>query len=316
LEGVPALKEDGMDFLAIMKDLGLVAAGGFVTFVVTLAVNRVQGRKPSLVWRLLPPVFFPSQELASFSISIENEGPKNARDVTVVVSCPQHSHIDSLEVQLDEKAATHEVIDTKKGNEAMVKLPCLHAGLSCIVSLLATELDPQDIRVSVVAQDSVGKEKPSGAGGPRSRVMRVIESLSPVVALVGMLFVVAAYGVFFVILGLSQVDYLQELDIAQLYMETGHADLAIATYEQMERDMWFPSSARPYFDMLLPGGARHYYLLASAYADLGNVESCVHYLRKAASLDSGLIELAVTESVFDNVRSTPEFTAVVDEFSK
>ena len=64
-----------------------------------------------------------------------------------------------------------------------------------------------------------------------------------------------------------------------------------------------------------PDDASTWYNKACCYSLVGNVELAIEYLQKAMQLDSKYIEMAKTDSDFDNIRSDQRFIALIQQSS-
>ena len=118
-----------MDIVSLLKDLSLLIVGGLITLAVTVIASRIQTRKPRLVWRLLPPVSFPSQGLTAFNVTIANDSAADAENVRVVINHPQEAAIQSFEIQVSESAMAYNVVDSERPNQLAVSFPLFARGI-------------------------------------------------------------------------------------------------------------------------------------------------------------------------------------------
>ncbi len=259
-----------MSFMDLFKDIMLVITGGVVTYLTTMAVNRVQARKPSISWRLLPAVSFPSESITSFSISLENDGNKDAENVRIAAIFPKDTKIESFEVQVSEKATGYEILKSEREDEIVVTFPLFYKNLECIFAFLARDLDPNDIQVSIVGGDVIGKKKLTETSKKEQRVKRYSRFTMSFLS-----FVIVIYSLilaYMLISGIAQANYAQQLDIAELYIETGHPELAINALEEVSHFWWVPTSTR--LD----------YTLASVYVIKGEAGPAKYYIERAAKI--------------------------------
>jgi hypothetical protein len=285
----------------ITKDIFLLLAGGLITLVVTVITNRIQARKAFLTWRLLPPVMFTAQGVTTFNLAIENSGSADAENVRVAIQYPKETIVESFEVQTSEKAMAYEILTSGNGNEFLVEFSTFPKDLDCILAFLARNINPDDIVVSIIGKEVVGKEKTADYK-TKSEQFRRFSLLINVFSLVISLLLLGGTVVYSYVIGLANANYAQSLDIAELYIETGHPELAIQKYEGLTREWWFPTTTQMY------------YRLASAYALTNDSEKSVHYLRIAITKDAGILSLLKVDSAFDGIRSTDEFKALIAEF--
>lgn len=69
-----------------------------------------------------------------------------------------------------------------------------------------------------------------------------------------------------------------------------------------------------WFEKTIQGDSKNtwsYYGIATIYADRGNTQESLKYLKKAIELDQGVKAVAQEQSHFDQMRSMPEFQALV-----
>ncbi len=123
----------------MVKEIALLIIGGFVTFVFTYFINRLSLRKPNLLWRILPPVALPSQNLTAFNILISNQGNLGVKNVRTVISFPREAEIKSVEIQPSESALTFERRNVEEKNLVECFFPYFHSQIECMFSLLAAK---------------------------------------------------------------------------------------------------------------------------------------------------------------------------------
>lgn len=284
-----------MDAYELLKNIALVLAGGLTTFFATWGINKVQVRAPRLLWRLLPAVRFATQGISTFSIVIVNEGTKDAEDVKVVVKFPSEAAIESFEVQVSEEAMSYELTTTEKENRVDLNIPLFSKGLDCVISFLAKDIEKKDISVSVVGREVVGKEK--GEKKFKTAILKKLYLAMLVLASI----MLALSTIYVAVVSLASANYAQQLDIAKLYVQTGHLNLAISKYEEMARYWWVPENARLH------------YKIAVAYGQKDDVEKTIYHLSKAGREGIKMLEMITSDRSFDGIRGKPEFVRFVAE---
>lgn len=289
-----------MDITSLSKDVVLLIIGGLVTYFVTLAISKTQTPKPSLAWRLLPPVFFPTEKISSFNLAVENDGNKDAENVRIVISLPKEATIVSFELQVNEKAAKYEIARSADGREIAVTFPFYYKKLEAIFAFLAKDLDPADIDISIVGNEVIGTKKNTEYSQTKTRVNRTLRITTAL--MVGLTVAYAAIIGYMYVLGLVSVNYSQQIDIAQVFFEAGKPDMAIDILEEVAHYWWVPSSVQVN------------YLLASAYATKNDVSSSIFYLRRASEQNVTIVQLAKTDRLFDGIRSEPDFINFINDY--
>ena len=282
----------------LSKDIFLLLAGGLVAFIVNIAINKLQSRGPSIKWRLLPPVFFRSQQLTAFSLSIENIGAKSAKNLRAVVILPDDAIIDSFEIQVSQQAMKYESSSGK--NHVEIVFPYFGKGLECILGVLSKGVGLSRIVVSIIGdEDVIGKEKdPQSLTTLYGRTLSLIAdsmSLTVVVTIAMMVFIWAG------IVTQKRDSYAQQMDIAEVYLQSNQFDKAITEYKKIPEQWWFPTSPRLYYKM------------AIAFAGKGEFDKSLFFLDKLKRSDSNLFQFAITDSVFDSIRSSRKFVEFTTE---
>ena len=97
------------------------------------------------------------------------------------------------------------------------------------------------------------------------------------------------------------MNYVQGLDIAELYESNGRLDKAVAKYEYMAQDSWFPSDVRLY------------YRLAAAYARNNNLQGALLYLQKVARKNPEILDLVAADKSFDVLRGNEQFAVLIQQ---
>lgn len=290
-----------MDIPSLTRDIVLLIIGGLVTYFSTLAINRTQNPKLSLSWRLLPPVFFPSEKISSFNLSVENDGSKDIENARVAINFPENTGIASFEVQVSEKAAKYEITRSEKSNEIVVVFPVFYKDLECMFAFLVKDLNPSDIEISIVGKDVLGKKKATEYSKEQLRSKKFRQTASLILGVLTSVYIgLIAY---MLLINLAATNYTQQLDIAQIYFDSGKPELAIEVLEEVSHYWWVPSSTQAD------------YLLAKAYANKGDVDSVIFYLRRIAENKVDVIQLAKTDKSFDPIRTHPAFIEFMNEFN-
>ena len=282
----------------LSKDLLLLPAGGLVTFIVTIAINKLQSRGPSVKWRILPPVFFPSQQLTAFNVAIENIGAKSAKNVRAVVILPDNAIVESFEIQVSEEAMKYESHSEK--NHVEVFFPYFGKGLECIIGVLSKGVNVSQIHVSIIGdEDVIGKAKE-----PHSSTTVYGRILGLIVHSFSWTFVLIVAALLLIWAGLvtqRRDNYAQQMDIAEVYLQGNQFDKAITEYQKIPERWWFPTSPRLFYKM------------AIAFAGKGEFDKSLFFLGKLKQSDSALFQFAITNTVFDSIRSSPKFIEVTTE---
>lgn len=281
----------------LVKDIFLVLAGGLVTFLVTIAINKLQSRGPSVTWRMLPPVFFPSRELTALSVSIENSGAKSAKNLRIVVEFPENVSVESFEIQVSEKAMKYEVKESEDKNHIEVFFPSFGKDLECILGFLSKGAEPK-IHVSIIGDDDViGKEKELYSLAKAQRRRNLSTSMYMVFLTVLALTAIAWLN----LVRMRQDSYAQQMDIAEVYLLNNDFDRAITEYQKIPERWGFPTAPRLYYKM------------AIAFAGKGEVDKSLFFLSKLQQSNSSLFDFAITNKAFDLVRSSPKFIEITAE---
>jgi hypothetical protein len=286
--------------MGISKDVILILVGGLVTFLVTLLINKIQSKKPLIVWRILPPVSFVSQGLMAFNVNIENRGSKSARNLKAVINFPQDAKIDSFEVQTSEKAMTYEILKSDNANKFEIYFPYFNKGLECILVFLIKNVNVPNIDISIVGdEDVIGAERGIISPVESSTIWRLIIKFNFFTALLIMALV--AFVKYTDSLERSNDNYLQQMDIAEVYFENGKYDLALKEYGKIYERWWLHE--RP----------RLYYKTALTYAALNDTGQVILYLTKIKQNDEILFRFALTDKAFDNMRNAREFIMLISD---
>lgn len=284
-----------MDVVSLLTPTVLLILGGLITLVVTIVANRIKTRAPRLVWRLLPATSFPLQGITAFTVAVTNDGAVDAENVRAVINYPKEALIESFEIQPSEAAMAYDFTDSEKPNQLVVTFPLFARGTDCIFTFLGKGLDPKDLKISILVKRVIGRQgKPENSG-------RIARSLSRSLVIVSSLaiFVIILAVVYVEVINLAAINYIQGLDIAELYGSTGHQDKAIAKYEDMARYAWFPSKIQLY------------YRLAAAYARSNDAQRAMLYLQKLAQKTPEVLEIVAADKSFDMLRSDPQFVALM-----
>lgn len=292
-----------MDVVSLLKGLAVLIGGGLITLAVTLIANRVQTRKPRLIWRLLPPISFPSQGLTAFNVTIANDSAADAENVRVVINHPQEAVIQSFEIQVSEPAMAYAIENTGRTNQLAVNFPLFARGIDCVCTFLGKGLSANDLNVSIIGKDVVGQksrsEEPERHLRRFKRLLNVMASIYLFVFLLGF-----AGTIFVIVIAVTSMNYLQGLDIAELYQSNGRWDKAIATYEDMARHSWFPRDAQLN------------YRLAAAYARNNNIQGALLYLQKVARQDPEILDLVTADKSFDALRGNEQFQVLIQQVKR
>lgn len=279
--------------MLIIKDIFLLILGGLITFLITYIINKIQSRKPVLSWRILPPVYFPSQELTAINLSLENNGTKAAKNVKALISCPKEVKIESFDIQKSEKAMDYKIHDTKKTNEIELYFPNFNYGLECILTFMAKQLKPRDINVSIVGEDIVGKRKTS----EKAKSDKLLDFVPKILIFIAIIF--SLFIGYEIVRNLASINHLQQIEIANLYMETGKYDLAIDKYKKVINHWWVPFPKRTYYE------------LAKAYAHKGDAQRATVYLKEFVKKDPESKIFIEFDESFNTIKSSEEFKKLI-----
>lgn len=177
----------------ILKAILLVLLGGFVTFIFTLLIGRLQRRQPRIVWRTFPALHIAKEALSGMSWFIENTGRKSAKNVRLTFSLPEKATFTSFEIEVSEAALEYSLCDdSDKPSRKSIIIPTFTQGVSLSISSLITGLRDEKISLSVVGEDIVGSEKSDVSKEDIGKLHR---------------WAVKIYGVYFAVLALMVIFF-------------------------------------------------------------------------------------------------------------
>ena len=167
-----------MDIFSILKDIFLVVLGGIITFYVTILVSKYQECKPDIFWKILPPISFPSKDITSYSLVIENTGNKDANNIRASIILPNNATVEHFDIQLNKAATKYE--SSQSNNKFLLDFPVFYKDLECVLSFFTKKLssdDIQKIKVSIVGLDISGKSMEDYRNDVRNQIEKKFKKL-------------------------------------------------------------------------------------------------------------------------------------------
>lgn len=280
--------------IGILKDILLVLLGGFVAFVFTLLIGRVQRRQPRIVWRTFPALHIAREGLSGISWFIENTGRKSAKNVRLTFSLPEKAQFTSFEIEASEAALTYSPCDDlDKPSMKSIIIPTFTQGVSLSISSLISGLSDETVNLSVVGEDIVGSEESGVSEEDIEKHRRRFIKMNVAFYAVIMLMITVFIGFNFFMMS-ETMHYKNTESIADLYVKAKDYDTAINIYETFRKNhLYFVKSETTT------------YALARLYALKGNAQKSIILLKQ---LDAKYFEKRIEEDAgFDAIRSTPDF---------
>lgn len=290
----------------MIENIALLVIGGVITFLFTFVYRRLTQRSVHLTWRILPPVHLPSLELVAFNVIAANRGNDVAKNVRVIIALPQNSEIGSLEIQPSEAALRYSLnVHKEEKNKIDVEFPFFQSGVDCVFSFLARKSVTDGILVSIVAEeDTIGEPEKSFSPHETERLSRRIRYTSAVTTGFIVLFALI-FSLWIVIVGNSRRDYMHQMDVGDLYYETGQYQKALEQYSKVP-DKWY-----------IPNMNVLRYRLARTYAQLNNPLDAVEYLMELQEHGAkDLAAYAITDPSFKSIAKSKVFLEFIEEVKK
>ncbi|MBN2287379.1 MAG: hypothetical protein JXI43_13090 [Tissierellales bacterium] len=284
--------------IQLLKDISLIILGGFVTFIFTLLIGRVQRRQPNLVWRKFPELKNLGEGLSGQSWLIENKGKKSARNVRITFKLPDSAIFNSFEIEPSEAALQYSLqIDPDDPTVKSFIVPTFTQGVSISVSCLISKLSGKDVIISVVGEDILGSRDEVSKDDFYLRYKKFVKIYSSFYVF---LIIVSVLMLGFVIFIVNQVILLKHTQsLAELHMKSKDYDGAIEIYNDwMNASIIFNESETVTYEMSV------------IYAKKGDLNKCLLFLEKSFSKSNNskyFINRIQTEPSFDLLRNTTEF---------
>lgn len=280
--------------IEILKDVLLLLLGGFVTFLFSLLIGRLQRQKPRMVWRTFPALHIAKEGLSGMSWLIENTGRKSAKNIRLTFLLPEKAKFTSFEIEPSETALEYTIQDSPdKPFLKSIIIPIFTQGVSLSISSLISGLGYDTVNLSIVGEDVVGSEERGFSQEDIEKRHRRFIKMYGAFYAVSTLMTIVFLG--FMFLMMSNVMHYKNTEfIADLYVKAKDYDTAINIYETYRKNC---------LDFIVSDTVT--YELAKLYALKGNTQKSVILLKQ---LDAKYFENRIEQdSSFDAIRSTPEF---------
>lgn len=280
--------------IGILKDILLVLMGGFITFLFTILIGRIQRLQPRMVWRTFPAIHIAREGLSGISWLIENTGRKSAKNVRVTFLLPEKASFTSFEIEPSEPALSYSLSDApSKTSMKSIIIPIFTQGVSISISSLISGLGDDIAKVSIVGEDIVGTEK---SGISEEDVEKRRRRFSKVyVALYGLMILSTVFVLALAsFMSIEVMKYKHTEMIADLYLKAKDYDTAINLYETYRKNQ-----------VLGRDWGLSDYQLARIHALKGDKQRSILFLQQ---LPKKNYEKRIEQDPgFDNIRSSPEF---------
>lgn len=277
----------------MIKEILLLASGGAITFAFTLLMNRFSRRKPSIVWRTLPPVHFPKAGLSAVQIIIANEGDAPATNVRTIVTLEKDGRFESVDVHPSEAALEYSCPSSAGPLELQLpRFPSqANVSLSCIVQS-SKEPTPQ---ISIVGDgDIIGAEaqlvSPERMHRMRTRAMKMY-----VAAYAFVILSVLLLASWFTAIGVEYRASQQQIVLGDLYFKNGDYESARRIYSEISSRWYEP----PRFIAFVK--------LAAVAAAQDRNQAAIELLDQVPSDQWNHVQLLLSDPIFDSLRSQPDF---------
>lgn len=276
----------------MIKEILLLLAGGAITFVFTLLLNRISRRRPKLVWRILPPVHLPQENVTALQIIFVNEGDAPATNVRVIVGLGSKERIESVYVHPSEAAIDY-LFPSKNPLELQFpRLPSQsNVTLSCIVH------GPQEPapKISIVGDgDTVGSEAESPSQERIQKMRRrLLKAYGSMYAL--LIFVMLTFVFWIIALSIEYRTAQQQIALGDLYYRSGDYESARHIYSDINSRWYEP----PIYVVFVK--------LAAVANAQGRKQVAYDYLENIPDQHWETAFLHLSDPAFDSIRDESRF---------
>lgn len=292
--------------ITLIKDISLVLAGAFVTFLFTLLVLKIQNKTPKITWRKLSNLHIPANNLTGVNWIIENQGNKSAKKIRILVKLSDGSSFKTLDCISSESALEFTKDVNDECNEAIIIIPIFPHNLSLDISALISDCN-DEIEISIIGEDLLGKEHESSE--PNKVLIKRFKSIMNFMLLIYFIGIIATF-VFIVVLFDARLKFEQTKSIANLYLKSNEADEALNIYKAFNENTLLMKDS--------PAFMLETIKIYTATDKKDKVISTMNeILRNARKEDvSKYLHFLQTDTALDKYRKDSEFINAINEYKK
>ncbi len=288
-----------MTDINILKEVLFMFIGGLITFGFAFYLVRLQSRKAKIYWEPMPSLALSKQQQLGKSWIIANDGNKSAKDIRVLIKAPERSEFLSFEVVTSVDAMAYAVEDGSSTCEKVIRIPVFTQGVDLRITSLLSNIEKDDVELSVVGEDVVGKQIEYVEKTP---IWIKLLFLIGIIASVTLLLYtyVSSYNA-----AQERKAFIQNDSMLNLYLSSGNMDGAIQFLydtKQITKDGYY----------------NHYlsYQLARVYSQVGKQDEAISLLKVLKSKDLLVEDLFSVDPGFNGIKDNEEFIKILKSFDE